>query len=147
MLTKRSDRTSVCRSSAILSVALHLVEYGRTNEGEAAANWQRSAFYHLLVTGGDELRRRLGLGEPTDFHQLDQMKAEGHTDYLALVHRFSSEGAIGEMDCVYSHWATRHQDGFRDHDLVALRRLVPALALAVKCEYSRKPRARIDVPQ
>src|SRR5437868_13986246 len=30
-----------------------LVEYGRTDEGEAAANWQRSAFYHLLATGAD----------------------------------------------------------------------------------------------
>ena len=41
--------------------------------------------------------------------------------------------AIGEMDCVYSHWATRHQEGCRDHELEALRRLVPAVALAVKC--------------
>jgi adenylate cyclase len=110
-----------------------LFEYGRTNEGEAAANWQQSVFYHLLITGRDELRRRIGLGEPADFHLLDQMKAEGHTDYLAFVHRFSGEGTIGEMDCVYSYWATRHQDGFRDHDLVALRRLVPAVALAIKC--------------
>ncbi len=110
-----------------------LFEYGRTNQGEAAENWRRSAFYHLLATGGDELRRRLGSGEPADFHLLDEMRAEGHTDYLALVHRFSGEGAIGEMDCVYSHWATRHRDGFSEPELAALRRLVPALALAIKC--------------
>jgi adenylate cyclase len=110
-----------------------LFEYGRTNEGEAAADWQQSTFYHLLVTGGHELRRRIGLGEPADFHLLGQMKAEGHTDYLAFVHRFLGEGAIGEMDCVYSYWVTRNQEGFRDQDLAALRRLVPALALAIKC--------------
>ena len=110
-----------------------LFEYGRTNEGQAAANWQQTAFYHLLITGGDELRRRIGLDEPADFHLVDQMKAEGQTDYLAFVHRFSGEGAIGEMDCVYSHWATRHQDGFCDQELEALRRLVPAVALAIKC--------------
>jgi adenylate cyclase len=61
------------------------------------------------------------------------MKAEGQTDYVALVHRFASDGIIGEMDCVYSSWTTRHQDGFGDADLAALRRLVPALALSIKC--------------
>ena len=107
-------------------------DYGRTNEGEAAANWRRSAFYHLLATGADEIRRRIGLGDPADFYQLDTMKAEGQMDYLALVHRFGGDPVIGEMDCFYSHWATRHPDGFRDADLAALRRLVPALALAIK---------------
>jgi adenylate cyclase len=109
-----------------------LFEYGRTNEGEAAANWQQTPYYHLVITGSDELRRRIGLGEPANFPLLDQMKAEGLTDYLAFV-RFSGEGAIGEMDCLYSSWATRHQEGFRDREIAALRRLVPALALAIKC--------------
>ena len=49
-----------------------LFEYGRTNEGEAAANWQQTPFYHLLITGSDELRRRIGLGEPADFPMIDQ---------------------------------------------------------------------------
>lgn len=107
-------------------------EYGRTNEGEAAANWQHSTFYHLLATGADELRRRIGFGDPADFYLLDAMKAEGQMDYLALVHRFAGESIIGEMDCFYSHWTTRQADGFGEGDLVALRRLVPALALAIK---------------
>ena len=110
-----------------------LFEYGRTNEGEAAANWQQTPYYHLVITGSDELRRRIGFGEPADFPLLDQMKAEGHTDYVALVHRFSGDGAIGEMDCLYSSWATRHRDGFHDREIEALRRLVPAVALAIKC--------------
>ena len=49
-----------------------------------------------------------------------------------MVHRFAGETAIGEMDCVYSHWLTRNPDGFRDTDVAALRRLVPVLALAAK---------------
>jgi adenylate cyclase len=109
-----------------------LFEYGRTNEGEAAVNWQQTPFYHLLISGSNELRRRIGLGEPADFPMIDQMKAEGQTDYVAFVHRFSGEGAIGEMDCLYSSWATRHQEGFRDREIEALRRLVPAVALAIK---------------
>jgi adenylate cyclase len=107
-------------------------EYGRTNEGPAAENWQRTAFHHLLTTGADEIRRRIGHGEPADFSSLDELKAEGHTDYVALVHRLDRDGPIGGMDCVYSSWATRRPEGFAEEDLVALRRLVPALALAIK---------------
>ena len=33
-------------------------EYASTRQGEAAERWKRSAFYHLLETGGDEVRRR-----------------------------------------------------------------------------------------
>src|SRR4051812_37374131 len=36
----------------------HVIEYGRTSvEGEAAANWRRSTYYHLLMSGEDFLRR------------------------------------------------------------------------------------------
>jgi len=52
---------------------------------------------------------------------------------MALVHRFAGSGIIGDMDCFYSSWATRGPDGFSDADLAALRRLVPPLALAIKC--------------
>src|SRR5690606_18793068 len=43
------------------------------------------------------------------------------------------EGAIGEMDCFYSSWATRSPGGFSDDDIAAIRRLLPSLALAIKC--------------
>ena len=42
----------------------------------------------------------------------------------------------------YSHWSTRHADGFREADLHALRRLVPPLALAVKCASLAASRER-----
>jgi adenylate cyclase len=108
------------------------VEYGRTDQGAAAEDWLRTPFHYLLVSGADELRRRIRLGEPADFPVLETMKAEGHTDYVALIHRFSQEGVIGGMDCVYSSWQTRHAEGFTEANLVALRRLMPALALAIK---------------
>lgn len=108
------------------------VEYGRSNEGEGAASWQRSPFYHLLQTGGEELRRRIGFGEPADFTIIQEMKDLGHTDYIVFIHRFADEATIGEMDGVYSAWSTRHPDGFNEANLVALRRLVPALGLAIK---------------
>jgi adenylate cyclase len=106
--------------------------YGRTTEGAAAESWQRSPFYHLLQTGGEQLRRRIGFGEPADFPIIEEMKEIGHTDYIVFVHRFASGAAIGEMDCVYSGWSTRNATGFSEANIAAMRRLVPALGLAIK---------------
>jgi adenylate cyclase len=92
-----------------------------------------TAFYHLLETGADEVRRRIGLGDPADFRFLDELKQQGHTDYIALLQRFTKGAAIGEMDAIFAHWTTRDPDGFSEADCTALRRLVPALALGLKC--------------
>jgi adenylate cyclase len=108
------------------------VDYGRTNEGEAAESWQRSPFFRLLESGENALRRHLAAGAPADFPALAQARDEGVTDYLALVHRFADEGVIGEMDCVYSSWATDAAKGFEEGGVTALKRLVPFLKLAVK---------------
>jgi adenylate cyclase len=111
-----------------------VVEYGRTSEGgEAAENWRQSPFYHLLETGGSALRRRLARGDPAEFPVVEELRAQGQTDYLALVHRFAADGVIGEMDCVCSSWSTDAPAGFADGQVEALTRLVPTLALAVKC--------------
>jgi len=106
--------------------------YGRSDEGEAAESWQRSPFYHLLQNGGEELRRRIGFGEPADFPIIQEVKDLGYTDYVVFVHPFDTSATIGEMDCAYSAWSTRHPAGFDDTDLLALRRLAPALGLAIK---------------
>jgi adenylate cyclase len=110
-----------------------IVEYEPTNEGEAAERWRQSPFHYLLQTGGVELRRRLGGSDPIDFSSLEQLRDDGLSDYLALVHRFDREGSVGEMDAVYSHWATDRDDGFSDSQLAALKKLVPTLALSTKC--------------
>jgi len=107
-------------------------QYGRTTEGAAAEAWQRSPFYQLLQTGGEELRRRIGFGEPADFASIQEMKDLGHTDYIIFVHRFAEGATIGEMDCVYSSWSTRSAEGFSEAHIAALRRLAPALGLAIK---------------
>jgi adenylate cyclase len=109
-----------------------VVEYGSTKEGEAADRWRRSAFYQLLSSGEAMLRVRLAAPDAPDYPLLDELRAEGMVEYLALVHRFGAEGAIGEMDCVYTSWATALPAGFSDRDVGALRRLSAALGLAVK---------------
>ena len=107
-------------------------QYGRTTEGEAAASWLRSPFYHLLQTGGEELRRRIAFGDPIDFTSIQEMKDQGYTDNIIFVRRFAEGATIGEMDCVYSTWSSRDAEGFSDADIVALRRLAPTLGLAIK---------------
>jgi adenylate cyclase len=110
-----------------------LIEYGSTREGEAAANWHRSPFFHLLQSGEDEFRSRLAFGDSVDFSNLERLRDNGHTDYIAFVNRFDREGTIGEMDAVYSHWTTDLEAGFDEESLQALRDLVPSVALAIKC--------------
>jgi adenylate cyclase len=110
-----------------------VIEYGPTKEGQAAENWLGSPFYYLLQTGTDQIRRRLPPGEPLDFASLESFRKDGATDYVAFSQPFASEGRIGELDCVYSSWTTRRPAGFRDEEILFLKKLMPVLALAIKC--------------
>lgn len=111
-------------------VEREVTEYAPTSYSEE--NWRQSVFYHLLETGGDELRRRIDDGTPRDFAFLDKLDEQKQTDYVAFLQRFDREGVIGEMDCIYTHWSTDKPQGFDEAELAAMRRLVPLLALALK---------------
>jgi adenylate cyclase len=107
-------------------------EYGSTSAGDAAQNWRRSTFFHMLEHGHDELRIDLGDIASLDFSLIPELAEKGHRHFVAFVHRFGEAGTIGQMDCVYSYWLTRRPDGFDDLALAALRDLVPVLGLAIK---------------
>ena len=110
-----------------------VTEYGRVSDGgDAARKWAVSPFHHLLVSGEAEVRRRLALGETAKFPVLEELRSEGQTDYFAVIHRFA-EGALGEMDGVYSSWSTDEPEGFDEPQLAFLRQLLPTFALALKC--------------
>jgi adenylate cyclase len=117
-----------------------LMEYGRTvpvpdstpEDALATERWRKSPFYRMLQTGDSLLRRQvLPEGEP-EFAAIAEMREFGMTDYVAIINRFAADGVIGEMDCVYSSWATRHPKGFSDADIAALQGLTPYFALAIK---------------
>lgn len=97
--------------------------YCSTASGASNADWQRSAFHHLMTTGTTEVRRRIGPLAGDDFLHFDRHRAAGETAYLALVSRFAAAGIIGELDCFYSQWTTNHADGFGDDAIAILRRL------------------------
>ena len=109
-----------------------VIQYGSTTTGEALLNWQNSIFYHMLCDRTAERRIRLSSDEGTTYNILDKLKDEGHTDCVSMIHHFTDQGRVGEMDCFYSYWTTRSDGGFSDDDIAALRILLPTLALAVK---------------
>jgi adenylate cyclase len=76
---------------------------------------------------------RFHAGETADFFNFARMRDEGMNDVAAMITRFAGSGAIGEMDSLYSYWATDHPHGFDDTHVEALAGLMPMLALAVKC--------------
>jgi adenylate cyclase len=107
-------------------------EYGPTSAGDAAQNWRRSTFYHMLEHGHEELRIDLADCASLDFSMISELAEKGHRHFVAFVHRFGEAGTIGQMDCVYSYWLTRRPEGFDEPGLSALRDLVPVLGLAIK---------------
>ena len=107
-----------------------LTEYGRSDED--LGRWQRSPFFRLEQTGETLLRRRLTAESREEFSIFPELIDAGITDYVAMVNRFATEAIIGDMDGIYSSWATDAPAGFNDADIAALCRLAPLLALTVK---------------
>jgi adenylate cyclase len=107
-------------------------EYGSTEEGDAAQNWRRTTFFHMLENGLDDLPIDLADCAKLDFSMIGDLAAKGHRHFVGFVHRFGEAGTIGQMDCVYSYFLTRNALGFGEQGLAALRDLVPVLALAIK---------------
>jgi adenylate cyclase len=121
-----------------------LLEYGRTHldalaapgseflDADVAQRWRESPHYKMLQTGDSFLRCRLNATTKDEFPVFSEFLAAGMTDYVAIISRFAPEGVIGEMDGVYSSWATGAPGGFSDDQIAALQQLAPYLALAIK---------------
>ena len=98
-----------------------MFEYGSTNEGEAAQAWRSSIFYHMLEHGHEELPLDLANGNPHNFGIVGDLAEKGHKHLVAYVHQFGEAGTMGQMDCVYSYWTTRRDEGFGAQGPAALR--------------------------
>ncbi len=107
------------------------IEYPASS-GEQLESWRKSPWFSMLESGESLLRRRLHEHVGREFATLGAHHADGRTDYVAVINRFSAAGTIGEMDCVYSSWTSDHADGFDEAQLAAIRRLSPFLAHAIK---------------
>jgi adenylate cyclase len=107
-------------------------EYTSTAVGDAAKNWRRSTWHHMLENGYDELQLDLADGASRNFTLIGDLVDQGHRHLLAFIHRFGDAGTLGQMDCFYSYVATRRDKGFSAGEREALRDLVPVLGLAIK---------------
>ncbi len=107
-------------------------EYRSSSEGDAAKNWRRSTFHHMLENGHDEMQLDLADEASLRFSLIGDLIDKGHRHLFSLIHRFGDAGTLGQMDCFYSYFATRREQGFQEKELEALRDLVPVLGLAIK---------------
>jgi adenylate cyclase len=105
-------------------------EYDRSSQN--LRRWIGSPFYYLEKNDESLLRRRLTAETEKEFPVFPELRAEGMTDYVAMVSRFAADGIVGNMDCVYSSWTTDAPAGFRDADVADIGRLMPLLALTLK---------------
>ena len=107
--------------------------------------WQNSPFYHLIQQGGGELRCRLHAGETAGFDAIEELRADGQTDYFAKVHLFAPDAILGEMDNLATRWTTARRSGFTGDEIAALRYLTPILGLAIKsASLARVPVAVVE---
>lgn len=115
-------------------------EYDRdvARESGALAGWSASPLKALMESEAFELRHRLtSEHRPFPYPMFHELVAQGATDY------FATQVVFDPGITAYSHhglptggmmisWTADGPDGFSDTDLDAIRRLKPALALALK---------------
>src|SRR5260221_12445722 len=58
-------------------------EYGSTSTGDAAQNWRRSTFYHMLAHGRDEMRIDFAASATPDFSMIDDLPARRNRHFVA----------------------------------------------------------------
>ncbi len=92
----------------------------------------KSPFFVVYGTGRP-VRRRIGDPDcPRDFTILDELRAEGMTDYYVTPLTFS-QGRTHAMT-----WASRQRGGFSDADIAAIDSLLPAISMIAEARESRR---------
>ena len=110
---------------------------------EPRERWLKSPFYYLLQNGMSQLRERLLDGnEPSRFPVLEEIRAQGATDYFASAMYFGP-ATIGlridpddPPEGMISSWTSDAAEGFSDGDIGTINELLPVLGLALKSASS-----------
>jgi len=102
----------------------------RRDDDTLTPDWVKSPFYLMLETRLPKLRRRLTADYVDgEFPLLDDLKAEGATDYLALATAIDRKAALGEVKGTLSSWVVDRPGGFAPEEIELLERTVPALSV------------------
>ena len=102
--------------------------------------WYQSPMHHMEQSGIPYLRRRLvGAEAVVDFEILEELRAEGGTDYLGFLVPFGdgAEASLA-MDCILGSWSTDRETGFSGRDIRDLTRVQKRLAVACKVQIRRE---------
>jgi adenylate cyclase len=123
---------------------LNAIEPSQFEHGsDETADFRDSPFTHLIQnalggTGDPWLRRRLqGPDARRDFPILEELAAQGATDYVAALYSFGDGDPSQGTGVVYS-FATASPSGFRDDDVTLLEGTLPALSLAIKSDVGHE---------
>lgn len=117
---------------------------GRTGAGVFGAgnvnpDWLVSPLRQLVTSGRPRLRWRLaGAGAPTGFPLLEELRAQGATDYLALLQSFAVADRRDGPTGMATSWVTDRPGGFTDDEADLLQSLMPVLGLAVGNRLARE---------
>ncbi|MCA8927407.1 MAG: adenylate/guanylate cyclase domain-containing protein [Alphaproteobacteria bacterium] len=99
-------------------------------------SWKRSPFAYMIEHKLRQVRRPLvGDSALLDFPVLEDLLAEGFTDYFAMVIPFDTngQGLLGNRpDGIATSWVTDRVGGFSDSHIGALQNAVPRLAVVCK---------------
>lgn len=107
--------------------------YDRAYVEQSEQVWSESPFHYLESRGERKLRQHLDEENPHPaFSVYDDLRAEGLRDYLVLLRSLDKDSRFGEIDCVYSSWASRAAEGFSDADIAVIEEVFPAFGLALK---------------
>jgi adenylate cyclase len=98
------------------------------------SDYRVSPFYVMLSTQATEWRCRLDTDPSAEhFPLLQQLKAGGFTDYLALIIGFGGAALHPQSyDGIATSWATKAPQGFSSEDIAAMRAVLAPLALVFR---------------
>ena len=118
-------------------------EYARVSA--PLEQWHKSPFYYMLQNGMLELRERLiDANEASRFPVLEELRAQGATDYFASAMSFGPVTIGPGIDSndppegMLSSWISDSPKGFSDREIGAIKRLLPILGLALKSASSHR---------
>lgn len=106
--------------------------FPRTNTPEGEAMRRTSPFDHLIMKHLPRQRWRLDeCHREGQFPLLDQLKAKGATEYVALIVEVGAQASLSAARDVALSWATDRPTGFSDAELALIERLAPALTFTM----------------
>ena len=102
--------------------------------GGVSESFRRSPHFYMLERKLDVMRVRLTDSTKVNFPILDDLRADGMTDYLAFSIDFSMLGGRGMM----GSWSTDNPQGFSEGDIEHLLRIQRRLAVAAKVSIQNR---------